>query len=1095
MDQVSFLSNRYVLQEPLGNGGMGSVYRAVDRLTQETVALKRILSVHQDTSDKLRLALAREFRTLASLRHPNIISVMDYGFDSERKPYITMELLHNAQTFEDAAQNCSFEEKIGLLLQLLQALVYLHRRGVIHCDLKPANVLVNAEGIVKVLDFGIARGATRTKSSMNGVAGTIAYMSPELLMEQPASVESDLYACGVVAYEMFLDKLPFACDNLGALVLSIMTQVPNLEGLDDSMAGWIGRLLAKEPEDRYPDAQTTIEALCQASGQPPPTETHSHRESFLQAAQFVGRAAELDCLRNALQKAREGKGSSWLIGGESGVGKSRLLDELRIHALIEGVMVLRGQVTNDVGRPYEPWRQPIRRLCLAVDLNDLEAGILKDLVPDIETLLGRPVSEPPHLEGGHYEQRLYGQLIRLIQRAAAQQPLLLFMEDLQWSRESLDFLRILKGMVADLPILIVGSYRHDERPQLVEELAGMQTILLSRFTIQEITTLSAAMLGTAGHQPQVVDLLQRETEGNAFFLIEVARSLADCAGCLDAVSNSPLPPAILTGGMQAVIMRRLTQISESAQHLLQYAAVAGRQLDLQVMSSFGSTQEFDASLVEALNAGILEIADGHWRFAHDKLREAILKEIPPVWCQQLHAEVAQAYETIYPNQVELMGRLAEYWRGAGKDEKELDYLLRAGRNVYDMDSEVEAAKHFSRALELLPKFSVERAEVLIKLGNIYFNSDYTLASSYLQQGIEHAMGLNAHELVVEGWYIEARHFDPRNLTDIKIYAEVILNLSRQINYERGQVLALRLLGLTEFSVEHLQEALRIACRLDDKGLISGALINLGFILVLLGHYQEARHCFEEQLQADSAYSIPAYNGFALRGLAFLAAFNRNLEEAVSLNVKADYVFQSVGLISERLYTSLATSLFFGLDYKLEDAITLIEDTVDQAQSIGITGFDFWASIYRVFVLYQQKEFPVAQILLEILAQELPENAPIFCSPTVWLGHLARKSGSLEKAQQLYLKSLKAAAADQYVLIAHALIGYAGTLKNPHQAVQWLGAALSVPCLDIFAHREAEELLSYFREALPHHVVEQELQTGFTMSLQSIRQELLVQENQ
>ncbi len=146
------LGQRYRLLGKLGEGAMGSVYRARDRLSGQLVALKRVRldatqvkpartapagASTQEPLTPLRLSLAREFGTLASLRHPNIISVLDYGFDGDGQPFFTMELLPAPQTIVEAASGQPLALQVEYLVQLLRALAYLHRRGIIHCDLKP----------------------------------------------------------------------------------------------------------------------------------------------------------------------------------------------------------------------------------------------------------------------------------------------------------------------------------------------------------------------------------------------------------------------------------------------------------------------------------------------------------------------------------------------------------------------------------------------------------------------------------------------------------------------------------------------------------------------------------------------------------------------------------------------------------------------------------------------------------------------------------------------------------------------------------------------------------------------------------------------
>jgi len=219
---------RYVLLEKLGEGGMGIVYKAYDRLMGQMVALKwvRVAAdqivyttqiVSSPSSTSTFLSLAHEFRVLASIRHPNIINEYTYGFDKARRPYLTMEYLEGAQPITRYAFGRSTQEKIDLALQMLHALAYLHRRGIIHRDLKPANVLI-WQGQARVLDFGIALAQGDPESP----AGTVAYMSPEQLEGLPASEASDLYAVGVMLYEMFAGGHPFALLSFAG----VMTAVP-----------------------------------------------------------------------------------------------------------------------------------------------------------------------------------------------------------------------------------------------------------------------------------------------------------------------------------------------------------------------------------------------------------------------------------------------------------------------------------------------------------------------------------------------------------------------------------------------------------------------------------------------------------------------------------------------------------------------------------------------------------------------------------------------------------------------------------------------------------------------------------------------------
>jgi serine/threonine protein kinase len=218
------IGRRYLLHEQIGSGGMGIVYRATDRLAGHIVALKQVtapaqalLFTSRSEGLDLRLALAQEFKLLASMRHPHIISVLDYGFDEQHQPFYTMEFLENPQTIFQAGAAQPLDAKIGLLAQMLQALAYLHRRGVIHHDLKPSNVMV-VDGQVKLLDFGLSLTAEQGGRMGSTAAGTLAYMAPEVLQGAGASQASDLYAVGVMAYELLAGRHPFNLDDMTQLI-------------------------------------------------------------------------------------------------------------------------------------------------------------------------------------------------------------------------------------------------------------------------------------------------------------------------------------------------------------------------------------------------------------------------------------------------------------------------------------------------------------------------------------------------------------------------------------------------------------------------------------------------------------------------------------------------------------------------------------------------------------------------------------------------------------------------------------------------------------------------------------------------------------
>jgi tetratricopeptide (TPR) repeat protein len=743
---ASIINQRYILHEQLGTGGMGVVYRATDRLTGASVALKRVITepeklqfTSKSDNSNYRLALAQEFKLLASVRHPEVVSVLDYGFDEAQQPYFTMELLDNPQPITKVGHGESFRLQFILMVQLTQALAYLHRRGIIHRDLKPENVMVVSTLVdgkprlqIKVLDFGLA---VEQDGAVDGVAGTLAYMAPEVLRGMGVTEASDVYALGLIAYELYSGSYPYSLSDPSTLITEILTKYPDLETLDidDASRILIERMLSKDPEDRYRDAVEAAAAYAEMTGYS--METTATRESYLQAARLVGRDQELAQLKQALdQTVTELRGGVWLVAGESGIGKSRLLDEIATLAMVRGVRVLRGQAVSEGGALYNLWRSAVRHLCLFTSLSDADADILKLLVPDIADLIGRPLPETTLTAN---PQLVREQLLRAITTLfqSQQQPLVVILEDLHWESESLDVIVQLQEHLTTLPLLIIGSYRDEERPDLPKILPQSQLLKLPRFDKNSIADFSEAILGETGRAPHVIDLLQQETEGNLFFIVEVVRALAEEAGQLSKIGMSTLPARVFTGGVQQIVRRRLGKVPAQAQALLALAAVIGRELDLNLLSGAVNVQELNAWLSECEAAAVIEVYEGKWRFAHDKLREAILSDLVAEERQALHQRAAENLERAYADRPEYIPALAYHWKMAKVATKTIHYAELAGDQAIQSGVNREARLYFTDALDALSEQPVSYENQQRQLD---ITTKLARASAYFSDELIHA---------------------------------------------------------------------------------------------------------------------------------------------------------------------------------------------------------------------------------------------------------------------------------------------------------------------------------------------------------------------
>lgn len=248
--------DRYTIIEQLGQGAMGTVYRAHDPQIDRTVALKVIDLSNLPHAEEWRARFRREMRIAGSLLHPNIAVVFDAG-EQDDSVYIVMELLEGETLTDRMARGLTWREAITLLAPICEALDYAHRRGVVHRDVKPANIMVLPDGQAKLTDFGVARLETAPGVTKPGtLVGTPLYMAPEQVRGERVDGRADLFALGVILYEMLTGQYPFPGEGLTEVLCRITGPAPvDLTPLErrvpPALQAVVARALAKDPDERY----------------------------------------------------------------------------------------------------------------------------------------------------------------------------------------------------------------------------------------------------------------------------------------------------------------------------------------------------------------------------------------------------------------------------------------------------------------------------------------------------------------------------------------------------------------------------------------------------------------------------------------------------------------------------------------------------------------------------------------------------------------------------------------------------------------------------------------------------------------------------
>src|SRR5918993_3387232 len=762
------LRQRYRLDSEIGRGGMGIVYRATDLELMREVAVK-VLPETTSSSDA-RQRLIREARAAASLNHPHIISVHDVG-EADGMPFFVMELVHGPSLAQ--SRPTDFPRIVEIGSQICTALEHAHTNSIVHRDLKPENVLLSAtgaSGMVKLADLGLALPSYAARISRVGlIVGTAAYMAPEQALGQDVDGRTDLYALGVLLYELTTGRVPFKGDDPLAVVsqhvhASVVPPRVLRPDMPRALEAVILRLLAKDPDDRFATATDTLIALGTSLLEPDGgTSETADAVAILDAlsrGRLVGRAVELAEVRELWRRAREGRGHAVLLSGEPGAGKTRLAREVTVQAALDGAVVLTGGCYEyEATTPYLPFVEAFRRwvreekddAALCAVLGDSARQIAK-LAPEIEHRLG-PCEDCPALPP-HEERLLFFDAVAAVfARLAKKNGLLFYADDLHWAdRGTLWLLGHLLRQLRDERVLIVGAYRETELDRahpLAKSLVDWNRerlttrIALRRFNEAETGDQLGALLGE-DVSGQFVVAVHRETEGNPFFVEEVLKALIE-KGSVRRESGKwrrcDMEQLLIPQSVKEAIGNRLDRVSQNCNEVLRVSAILGKVFTFEELSTAAEQSEdtlLDA-LDEASNAQLIAAGpEDSFSFTHDKIREVLYEELNPIRRRRLHRHVAEGLKRRCEKVACAVEKLAHHYIQAGDHEQGLEYAKQAAAEAIRVFAFDEAIAAYGRARDCAEALGLieEQAAQEEAIGKAFMlHGDTILAAEHFERAL------------------------------------------------------------------------------------------------------------------------------------------------------------------------------------------------------------------------------------------------------------------------------------------------------------------------------------------------------------------------
>jgi predicted ATPase len=848
----------YEVQEQLGRGGMGVVYRARQHSLDRPVALKFLPRGCAHDPEWLA-RFRREARTASALNHPNICTIYDTG-EAAGRPYLSMELVHGKTLEALIGEQRPVEEVAAWLAQAARAVAAAHSAGVVHRDIKPANLMVRDDGIVKVLDFGLARqvGAARPRDGESGCpstdpgtrVGTLHYMSPEQVRAEPVNAATDIFSLGLVLYELLTGQHPFHADSEVGVLHGIVAEAavppsrlnPEIPG---SLNALIQHMLTKDWRLR-PTATDVDAALTQLSIKS--ADAPASQQAGPARHPMVGRKQEWARLRRGLEEAAAGRGLILCVSGEPGLGKTTLVESFLEELAATGRTwsLARGRCSERLAgaEAYLPFLEALDSL-LQGEHGAAAAQAMKLLAPTWYVQLVPLAADDPSLERvlaeakAASQERRKRELAVFLQEMSRQHPLVVFLDDVHWvDPSSVDLLAYLGSKCAAWRLLLVLTYRPSELLRSEHPFGAVKLELQGRGVCREITLHFLRRkdvdrylaLAFAGHDfpEELAAVLHARTEGNPLFMVDLLCYLRDRGVIVLDDGRWTLARAVpdlrreLPESVRGMIQRKVDQLSTADRQLLMAASVQGTEFDALVVARLLGREAADVEeRLDALARVHMMVRlvreqtfpDGtltlHYGFVHVLYQNALYDALQPTRKATWSAAAAKALLDHYGEKS--AGRAAELavlFEAARDHGRAADFYLQAAQNDARLFAHQEAMALARRGLAVLEKLpdSAQRARRELGL-QFMLGVQMQIARGYATPEAERSYARaralcdqvpDAPELflVVRGLW--AFHLVGSELTKAREFADSLFGLAQRSGHDAHMLQGHQALAVTSF---------------------------------------------------------------------------------------------------------------------------------------------------------------------------------------------------------------------------------------------------------------------------------------------------------
>jgi len=934
----------YKIVELLGSGAMGEVYLAFDTALERDVAIK-VMHRHLSSDKKTDKRFIREARAVASLIHPNIVTIYEVG-KAKQSRYIVMEYVPGSPLTNILNSKGMVEVKfaIELITQILSGLTCAHGKGIFHRDIKPDNILITPDNNAKILDFGIAKMVTKASLTAAGdILGTVEYMAPEQMLGETIDHRCDIYATGVVLYQMLTRRLPFIGENPVEILYKALQENPRpLSYYNHQISSEVNRAvlkaISKDKEERWEDAESFLEALNSllANGNHPVAlETSKPVESSElyiginvedgdgdekeMHSVFVGREEEFKRLVTSFGRASGGRGQTVILKGEAGVGKSALAKKLTQYAQRRQAFLLYGTCLYQDGLgAYLPYIDALRKFfCQASQFrSSKEVAKLKKMVGDesplllefVKLLIGDPAlkSSKVVLKEDFDKNELFQALYQLIELMARIRPVVVTIDDLHLAdKDSLRLFHYLSHNLTHDRVLLLGTCRTERydlqregKPTMIVDTLvrigreiSSEEITLFRLNRESCDHLIDSSLCPSLFTEEFYELIQKVTKGNPLFVLETLRLLRDSEAIFfkEGVwynkpenSNIKVPQKV-----EDVFIQRLNALSKDERDILQVAAVIGNKFDAsQLERLLEMTRIKLLKILQRVETELQIIVSTESGFHFDPmLREILYSEIPLPLRREYHLMLASDFENGTDGDFDdIVGEVSQHLRRAGEHAKAAPLLYQAAHRSFSLGAYQDASSYIEDYLDSMGKIGKPNSESIAN-----FDLHFKLGRCYEETG-RWSESVDSYKLLVE---LSKKKAEPN------VQADGLACVGR---------MQLKL-GDYENALETFNRCLRIVEKYQISNVLGGLYNSLGSIYLYKEDFDKAQHFYQQTIQQVDDEDVQFNKANALTNLGIIASLRADYDLALNSYEKAlkAYISRGDKKNQARIYHNIGTT--------------------------------------------------------------------------------------------------------------------------------------------------------------------------------------------